>query len=60
MLLDHIDALTMQIGKLTGRIEELITAIPAARGVDPDGTTGPQAGREPGSPALPAVDRLDA
>jgi len=59
MLLDQIDALTAQIGTLTIRIEELIAAIPAAQGVDPDGTTGPSAGREPGSPVLPAVDRLD-
>jgi transposase len=59
MLLDQIDALTAQIGTLTIRIEELIAAIPAAQGVDPDGTTGPGAGREPGSPVLPAVDRLD-
>jgi transposase len=59
MLLDQIDALTAQIGTLTIRIEQLIAAIPAAQGVNPDGTTGPGAGREPGSPVLPAVDRLD-
>ncbi len=51
MLLDQIDALTAQIGKLTARIEELIAAIPAAQGVDADGTTGPapDAGRRPGA-----------
>ena len=59
MLLDQIDALTAQIGKLTTRIEELIAAIPAAQGVDADGTTGPAAGRGQGAPVLPAVDRLD-
>jgi transposase len=59
MLLDQIDALSAQIGKLTTRIEELIAAIPAAQGVDPSGTTGPAAGRGEGAPALPAVDRLD-
>ena len=59
MLLDQIDALTTQIGKLTIRIETLIAAMPAAQGVDPDGTTGPAAGLEPGSPVLPAVDRLN-
>jgi transposase len=59
MLLDQIDALTAQIGTLTTRIEELIAAIPAAQGVDPDGTTGPGAGLGEGAPALPAVDRLD-
>jgi hypothetical protein len=30
MLLDHYDALTAQIDRLTGRIEELLAAIPAA------------------------------
>ena len=59
MLLDQIDALTAQIGKLTTRIEELIAAIPAAQGVDADGTTGPAAGHGQGAPVLPAVDRLD-
>ena len=59
MLLDQIDALTAQIGKLTTRIEQLIAAIPAAQGVDADGTTGPAAGHGKGAPVLPAVDRLD-
>lgn len=59
MLLDQIDALSAQIAKLTARIEELIAAIPAAQGIDADGTTGPGAGRGEGAPALPAVDRLD-
>jgi transposase len=59
MLLDQIDALSAQTGKLTIRIEELIAAIPAARGVDADGTTGPGAGRGEGAAVLPAVDRLD-
>ncbi len=57
MLLDQTDALTAQITRLTTRIQELIAAIPEARGVDPDGTTGPLAGRVPGSPVLPAIDR---
>jgi transposase len=59
MLLDQIDALSAQIGKLTTRAEELIAAIPAAQGIDPGGTTGPDAGRSQGAPVLPAVDRLD-
>jgi transposase len=59
MLLDQIDALTAQIGKLTTRIEELIAAIPAAQGIDADGTTGPGAGLADGAPVLPAIDRLD-
>ena len=59
MLLDQIDALTTQIGKLTTRIEQLIAAIPAAQGIDADGTTGPRRGTGPGAPALPALARLD-
>ena len=59
MLLDQIDALNVQIGKLTSRIEQLIAAIPAAQGIDADGTTGPSAGTGPGAPALPASARLD-
>jgi len=59
MLLDQIDGLTQQIDTLTTRIEELIAQMPAAWGVDPDGTTGPGGGLAPGSPVLPAVSRLD-
>jgi len=59
MLLDQVDALSAQVGKLTARIEELIAAIPAAQGVNADGTTGPQAGTGPAAPVLPAVNRLD-
>jgi transposase len=59
MLLDQIDALSAQIGKLTSRITGLIAAIPAAQGVNADGTTGPSAGTSPGAPVLPAAARLD-
>jgi transposase len=59
MLLDQIDALTAQIGRLTTRTEQLIAAIPVAQGVDADGSTGSAAGRGEGAPVLPAVDRLD-
>lgn len=59
VLLDQIDSLSEQVGRLTIRIEELIAAIPAAQGVDADGTTGPDAGLGPDAAALPAVDRLD-
>jgi transposase len=59
MLLDHYDALTAQIGRLTARIEALLAAIPAAQGVDADGTTGPGAGADPGAAVLPAIQRLD-
>src|SRR5262249_58909202 len=58
MLLDQIDALTAQIGTLTGRIEELIAAMPAARGVNADGTTDPAAGTRPAPAVLPALARL--
>jgi transposase len=59
MLLDQIDALSAQIGKLTDRIEELIAAVPAAQGVDADGSTGPGAGLGDGAPVIPAITRLD-
>jgi transposase len=59
MLLDQIDALTAHIDTITGRVGELIEAIPGAWGVDADGVTGPGAGLGPGAPVLPAVARLD-
>ena len=59
MLLDQIDTLSAQIGKLTTRIEQLLAAIPTAQGVDADGTTGPGAGTGPDAAVLPAVARLD-
>jgi transposase len=60
MLGDQIDALGGQLGTLTTRIEELGAAIPAAHGVDADGTTGPGPGSGPDAVVLPAVARLDA
>jgi transposase len=59
MLLDQIDQLNAQIGHLTGRIGELLAAIPAAQGVNADGTTGPDAGLGEDAAVLPAVIRLD-
>jgi transposase len=59
MLLDQYDALSGQITALTARIEELIAAMPAARGVDADGVTGPSAGTGPDAAVLPAIARLD-
>jgi transposase len=47
MLLDHYDALTVQIDRLTARIQELIAAIPAAQ-LPGDGA-GPTGGGEGGS-----------
>lgn len=59
ILLDQIDALTRQIDALSDRVSELIAQIPAAQGVDADGSTGPDAGYGPGAPVLSAVARLD-
>jgi len=59
ILLSHIDALARDIDDLTARASDLIAQIPAAQGIDADGTTGPGAGKEPGAIALPAVARLD-
>ena len=59
MLLDQIDTLGAQITKLTARLEQLLAAIPAAQGVDADGTTGPGAGAAADAAVLPAVTRLD-
>jgi len=59
MLLDQTGQLDAQIGHLTARIGKLIAAIPAAWGVNADGTTGPGAGLGENAPVLPAVIRLD-
>lgn len=58
ILLDQIDALSVQIEALTGHVDEVISAIPAAqapsRGVDPDGGAPDEA-----TAPLSAVARLD-
>ncbi len=59
VLLSQIDALSAQIDHLSTRIEAMIAAIPAAQGVDSDGTTGPDAGNGRDSAVLPAIARLD-
>jgi len=59
ILLDQIDYLASQIGHLTARIEQEIAAIPAAWGIDADGTAGPGAGAAQDAAALPALARLD-
>jgi transposase len=60
MLLDQIDALGVQIDRLTSRIEELIGAIPAAQ---PPPDKASHIGEDTDQPAvpggLPAVNRLD-
>ena len=59
VLLGQYDALTAEIGRLTARIEELIAAIPQARGVDAGGSTGPGAGEGPDAAVRSAIARLD-
>jgi transposase len=59
VLLGQYDALTAEIGRLTARIEELIAAIPQARGVDAGGSTGPGAGEGPAAAVRSAIARLD-
>ena len=58
LLLDQIAFLGERIAQLTSLAAELTAAMPAAWGVDPDGTTGPAAGTGPGAPVLNAVARL--
>jgi len=72
MLLDHIDALGIQIDRLTSRIQELIGAIPAAQppgdGAGPSGagttaaTTGTQDTDQPlpPTPTRPRLGRCNA
>jgi transposase len=59
ILLDQIDGLTDQVEHLSTRIEQMIAAIPAAQGVDSDGTTGPDTGTGPDAAQLSAIARLD-
>ena len=58
LLLDQIAVLDAKIAQLTGRAAELTAAMPAAWGINPDGTTGPDAGTGPDAPVLNAVERL--
>jgi transposase len=58
MLLDHIAFLDTQITALAARATQLTAAIPAAWGIDADGTTGPAAGTGPDAAVLPAPARL--
>ena len=56
ILLGQYDALTTEISVLTTRIEALIAAIPAARGVDADGSAGPGAGTGPDAAVIPVLN----
>src|SRR5262250_943038 len=58
LLLDQIAFLDGKIAGLTARIGQAAAAMPAAWGVNADGTTGPGAGTAPGDPVLPVVQRL--
>ena len=58
MLLDQIAFLDQRIAALGARAAQLAAAMPAAWGVDGDGTTGPDAGTGPDAAVLPAVVRL--
>src|SRR5689334_9508423 len=58
MLLDQIAFLDERVTQLTTRITVAVAAMPAAWGVDGDGTTGPDAGAGPDAAVLPAVARL--
>ena len=59
IFLDEIDRLSGRIDHLPDRIAELLEQIPAAWGIDADGSTGPGTGTGPGARVLPAVARLD-
>jgi transposase len=54
-----IDFLDGEIAALEAQVTAHVAEIPAAWGVDADGTTGPDAGGEADAAVLPAVARLD-
>jgi transposase len=54
-MIDHLDA---EIAALQARVREHVAQIPAAWGVDADGSTGPGAGLGDDAAVLPAVQRL--
>src|SRR6516165_6931863 len=58
ILLDQAAICDARITQLNARITAAVAAMPAAWGVDADGTTGPDAGTGPDAAALPAVRRL--
>jgi transposase len=58
LLLDQIASLDAKIARLGARAAELTAAIPAAWGINGDGTTGPGAGTGPDAPVLNVVARL--
>jgi transposase len=58
LLLDQITSLDGKIAQLGARAAELTAAMPAAWGINADGTTGPEAGTGPDAPVLNAAARL--
>ena len=58
LLLDQIAFLDQRVTQLTTRITAAVAAMPAAWGVNGDGTAGPDAGTGPDAAVLPAVQRL--
>jgi transposase len=58
LLLDQVAALDGRIAQLSARAAELTAAMPAAWGINADGTTGPGAGAGPDASVLNAVARL--
>ena len=58
LLLDQIAGLDGKITQLGTRIEQAVTALPDAWGINAGGTTGPQAGTGPDAAVIPAVTRL--
>jgi hypothetical protein len=58
MLLDQIAVLDGKVTQLTARLEQAVAVIPAAWGINADGTTGPDAGTGPDAAVPPAVQRL--
>jgi transposase len=58
ILLDQIAFLDQRIAALAARAATLTAAMPAAWGIDADGTTSPDAGTGPDAAVLPAVTRL--
>jgi transposase len=58
LLLDQIAFLDQRVTQLTTRITAAVAAMPAAWGIDSDGTTGPDAGTGPDAAVLPAAARL--
>jgi transposase len=58
LLLDQIAVLDGKISQLNARIEQMVAVMPAAWGINPDGTTGPEAGTGPDAAVLPVAARL--